>query len=120
MSHLLGQARAGYGWTVVVGLAHQHGDTKARWFARDRRAAFFLPIVIRTSGQLTGPIPATTIDDHIHSPAHQRPTGGFAMEEWSPLEEDVLLKGSLLVIVRGRDGRPRPDKRVMVKGCGFV
>jgi hypothetical protein len=42
------------------------------------------------------------------------------MEEWSPLEEDVLLKGSLLVIVRGRDGRPRAEQRVVVKGCGFV
>ena len=42
------------------------------------------------------------------------------MEEWSPLEEDVLLKGSLLVIVRGRDGLPREGKKVRVKGCGFV
>jgi len=42
------------------------------------------------------------------------------MEDWSPLEEDVLLKGSLQVIVRGRDGRPRPERRVVVKGCGFV
>jgi hypothetical protein len=42
------------------------------------------------------------------------------MEDWSPLEEDVLLKGSLLVIVRGRDGTPRPNKQVLVKGCGFV
>jgi hypothetical protein len=42
------------------------------------------------------------------------------MDDWSPLEEDVLLKGSLLVIVRGRDGRPRPGKTVVVRGCGFV
>jgi hypothetical protein len=42
------------------------------------------------------------------------------MDDWSPLEEDVLLKGSLLVTVRGRDGRPREGKRVVVKGCGFV
>jgi hypothetical protein len=42
------------------------------------------------------------------------------MGDWSPLEDDVLLKGSLLVIVRGRDGRPRSGKRVDVRGCGFV
>ena len=42
------------------------------------------------------------------------------MEDWSPLEKEVWLKGTLLVSVRGRDGRPRPGKRVVVKGCGFV
>jgi hypothetical protein len=42
-----------------------------------------------------------------------------AMSEWSPLEDDVLLKGTLLVVVKGRDGKPRAGKRVQVKGCGF-
>ena len=27
---------------------------------------------------------------------------------------------ALQVIVRGRDGRPRPGKKVLVRGCGFV
>jgi len=45
---------------------------------------------------------------------------GIAMEDWSPLEEDVLLKGSLYIVVRGPDGRPRAGRRVLVKGCGFV
>jgi hypothetical protein len=43
------------------------------------------------------------------------------MGDWSPLEDDVLLKGSLLVVVRSRrDKRPLPGKRVVVRGCGFV
>jgi hypothetical protein len=43
------------------------------------------------------------------------------MDDWSPLEEDVLLKGLLRVIVHGRrDGRPRAGQRVVIKGCGFV
>jgi hypothetical protein len=42
------------------------------------------------------------------------------MSDWSPLDEDVLLKGSLLVIVRRPDGRPRAGQRVDVQGCGFV
>jgi hypothetical protein len=43
------------------------------------------------------------------------------MDDWSPLEKDVLLKGSLLVRVIGRrDRRPRAEKRVVVRGCGFV
>ena len=42
------------------------------------------------------------------------------MDDLSPLEEDVLLKGTLLVIARGHDGRPRPGQRVVVTGCGFV
>lgn len=42
------------------------------------------------------------------------------MDDRSPLEGDVLLTGSLLVIVRGRDGRPRPGKKVLVRGCGFA
>lgn len=42
------------------------------------------------------------------------------MDNWPPLGEDVLLKGSLRVIVRTRDGRPRAGKTVVVRGCGFV
>jgi len=42
------------------------------------------------------------------------------MGDWSPLEEDVLLKGSLCVRVVGRDGLPKPRCRVVVRGCGFV
>ncbi len=42
------------------------------------------------------------------------------MDDWSPLEEDVLLKGTLLVTVRRPDGRPRAGQRVVIKGCGFV
>jgi hypothetical protein len=43
------------------------------------------------------------------------------MNDWSPLEDDVLLTGTLTVVVRGRrDGRPRTGVRVAVRGCGFV
>jgi hypothetical protein len=42
------------------------------------------------------------------------------MGDWSPLEDDVLLKGTLTVVVRRRDGRPYPGRRVEVRGCGFV
>lgn len=42
------------------------------------------------------------------------------MGDWSPLEEDVLLKGTLTVIVRRPDGRPRAGQQVVVRGCGFV
>jgi hypothetical protein len=42
------------------------------------------------------------------------------MGDWSPLEEDVLLKGSLCVRVVGSDGSPLPKRRVVVRGCGFV
>lgn len=41
--------------------------------------------------------------------------------EWSPLHEDVLLKGQLQVVVRDSGtGRPRSGQRVVVRGCGFV
>jgi hypothetical protein len=44
-----------------------------------------------------------------------------SMNDWSPLEEDVLLKGSLLVLVTSRrDGRPLAGRRVTVRGCGFA
>jgi hypothetical protein len=42
------------------------------------------------------------------------------MGDWSPLEDGVLLKGTLTVIVRDDDGRPRRGQRVVVRGCGFV
>jgi hypothetical protein len=42
------------------------------------------------------------------------------MDDWSPLQDDVLLKGTLLVIVRGRDQKPKVNKRVAVHACGFV
>ena len=35
-------------------------------------------------------------------------------------ERDVLLKGSILVVVRARDGSPRAGMRVTIRGCGFV
>jgi hypothetical protein len=41
--------------------------------------------------------------------------------EYSPFENDVYLKGTLLIIVRGRgDGRPKSGERVLVRACGFV
>ena len=42
------------------------------------------------------------------------------MDDWSPLEDDVFLKGVLTVIVRRPDGRPLARQRVTVRGCGFV
>jgi hypothetical protein len=42
------------------------------------------------------------------------------MGDWTPLDDDVLLKGLLTVIVRGRDGRPRCGQRVALRACGFV
>jgi hypothetical protein len=42
------------------------------------------------------------------------------MNDWSPLEEDVLLKGTLTVVVRRGDGRPAAGQRVAIRGCGFV
>ena len=42
------------------------------------------------------------------------------MGDWSPLEDDVLLKGMLTVLVRRPDGRPYPGRRVAVRACGFV
>ncbi|MGL4424393.1 MAG: hypothetical protein ACRCZF_27305 [Gemmataceae bacterium] len=42
------------------------------------------------------------------------------MGDWSPLEDDVLLKGTLTVIVRRRDGRPQVGMQIRVRGCGFV
>ncbi|MDY3554383.1 hypothetical protein R5W24_003505 [Gemmata sp. JC717] len=42
------------------------------------------------------------------------------MGDNSPLEDDVLLKGTLTVVVRRRDGRPGAGQRVRIRGCGFV
>lgn len=42
------------------------------------------------------------------------------MSDWSPLEEDVYLKGLLTVVVQRPDGRPCRGRRVIVRGCGFV
>jgi hypothetical protein len=41
------------------------------------------------------------------------------MDDWSPLEEDVWLKGTLTVVVRRRNGRPCVGQEVIVRGCGF-
>jgi len=41
-------------------------------------------------------------------------------DEWTPLRRDVLLKGSLLVVVRARDGSPLAGKKVTIRGCGFT
>ena len=35
-------------------------------------------------------------------------------DEWTPLQRDVLLKGSLLVVVRSHDGSPRVGEEVPV------
>jgi hypothetical protein len=42
-----------------------------------------------------------------------------AMDDFSPLEEDVWLKGTLIIHVVGRNGKPLPGKVVHVQGCGF-
>jgi hypothetical protein len=41
------------------------------------------------------------------------------MGDWSPLEDDVLLKGTLTVVVRRAAGRPRHGQRVLIRSCGF-
>jgi hypothetical protein len=46
---------------------------------------------------------------------------GCTVDDFSPFEEDVFLKGTLTVRVTGRrDGRPQADRRVVVRACGFV
>jgi hypothetical protein len=43
------------------------------------------------------------------------------MNDWSPLDADVLLKGTLLVrVINKRDGQPRVGKKVSVFACGYV
>lgn len=42
------------------------------------------------------------------------------MSDWSPLEDDVLLKGLLTVIVHRRDGSPCRRQRISVRACGFI
>jgi hypothetical protein len=42
------------------------------------------------------------------------------MSEFSPLENDVWLKGTLVIQAIGRsDRQPQPGKRVLVKACGY-
>jgi hypothetical protein len=41
-------------------------------------------------------------------------------ENWSPLDGDVLLKGTLTVVVYDRRGQRRAGERVLVRGCGFM
>lgn len=40
-------------------------------------------------------------------------------DDWSLPQEDVLLKGTLTVVVRDRDGGVRAGQRVALRGCGF-
>jgi len=42
------------------------------------------------------------------------------MSDWSPLEDDVLLKGLLTVVVRWESGGPCAGRQVVIRGCGFV
>jgi hypothetical protein len=42
------------------------------------------------------------------------------MGDWSPLEDDVLLRGQFTVVVRQRNGRPARVKSVKILGCGFI
>jgi hypothetical protein len=43
------------------------------------------------------------------------------MSDFSPFEEDVWLKGTLVVRVISRaDGRPRVGRTVSVRACGYV
>ncbi len=43
------------------------------------------------------------------------------MRDFSPFDEDVLLKGTLTVHAIGRrDGRPQQGRRVVVHACGYV
>jgi hypothetical protein len=42
------------------------------------------------------------------------------MSSYSPLEDDVFLKGTLVVRVTSRaDGDPVPRQRVHIKACGY-
>jgi hypothetical protein len=41
-------------------------------------------------------------------------------EACGPLQGDVLLKGSLLIVVCRPDGSPRSGEKVTIRGCGFV
>jgi hypothetical protein len=42
------------------------------------------------------------------------------MGDWSPLEDDVLLKGMLTVVVHNYNGHPCGGLRVQIRGCGFI
>ena len=43
-----------------------------------------------------------------------------AMRDWSPLEDDVFLKGTLTVFVHLRSGRAFVGQRVFFRGCDVV
>jgi hypothetical protein len=42
------------------------------------------------------------------------------MNDFSPLEDDVWLKGTLVVFAVSRRGQPQPGKQVLVRACGFA
>jgi hypothetical protein len=43
------------------------------------------------------------------------------MSDFSPFEQDVLLKGTLIVRAVGRrDGSPQRGKQVIARACGYV
>jgi hypothetical protein len=42
------------------------------------------------------------------------------MRDDSPLDDDILLRGTLTVVVRRRNGLPSIGRMVTVRGCGFV
>jgi hypothetical protein len=43
------------------------------------------------------------------------------MESFSPFDDDVLLKGTLIVLAVGRrDRQPLHGRTVVVRACGFV
>jgi hypothetical protein len=42
------------------------------------------------------------------------------MDDFCPLEDDVWLKGTLIIRAVSRKGQPQPGKRVMVRACGFI
>jgi hypothetical protein len=43
-----------------------------------------------------------------------------AMPSYSPFEDDVLHKGTLIVRVTSRtDGKPIPRQRLRIKACGY-
>lgn len=40
--------------------------------------------------------------------------------DWSPLQDDVYLKGTLFVRVTDRQGRPKERCQLVVRACGYV
>lgn len=45
--------------------------------------------------------------------------GSWLQSDWSPLRDEVLLKGTLTVIVRHPDGRPCGARHIEIRACGF-